>query len=139
MKSIIAIGLVLTAVLFGGVSKAQPKVLRAGEMTSKQWAEVTEVGMQNVIVEFRQGDEIPVTLNSEGDLLETVQSGVSYVKVKQSFWLQLHQDKVEISLDGASFKQLNEVVSGSFSAGAGANAPGVPVNAISLLLKAFLK
>ncbi len=139
MKTLLSTTLILGALFIGGTTTAQPKILRAGEMSSQQWSELTASDSQDIIVEFRQGDEIPVSFTSEGDLIETVQTGVSYIKVKKSFWLQLQNDNVKISLNGVSFKNLNDVIRGSFSAGASANTPGIPVNSIHLMLKAFLK
>lgn len=101
--------------------------------------ELTTRPPQDLIVEFRQGDEIPITFSSQGDLLETVLTGVSYIKVKRTFWLQIQNDHVQISMDGSHFHELKKIITGSFMVGASGPTPNAPVNAINLALKAFLK
>jgi hypothetical protein len=137
MKRQIAAALTLGVILLAGA--AHSKTFHAGDMTSNQWSQLMASGPQEVVVEFRQGDEIPISFASEGDLLETSQTGISYVKVKRSFWVRIHQNDIEMSLDGSTFKPFKEVISGSFTAGAGANQPGIPVNSINLVLKTLLK
>lgn len=126
-------------VLVTHFTESQSKTLRAGNMTAAQWGLLNSGNPQNIVVEFRAGDEIPVSFSSEGDLLETIQTGVSYVKVKQSFWLRLDKNDIQMSLDGASFKDLKDMVSGSFNAGAGSTNLGIPINTIQMTLKANLK
>lgn len=137
MKKSILAAFMITVVSFSGVGRS--KSIRASDMTTEQWAQLTASGPQDLIVEFRQGDEVPLTFSSEGSLLESIQTGVSYVKVKRSFWIQLQKNEAKISLDGITFKPLREIITGSFTAEAGTNSPGVPVNAINLILKASLK
>jgi hypothetical protein len=140
-KTIVMVAGLLGLLLLGisDVGAAAPaKAMRAVDMTSEDWSELQKA-KQEVIVEFRQGDEIPVSFSSEGDLLESTVTGVGYVKVKRSFWMRICQSGIEMSLDGSQFKPLSDVVSGSFTAGAGAQTPGVPVNAINMMLKATLK
>jgi hypothetical protein len=72
-------------------------------------------------------------------LLETSKPSVSYLRVKKNFWIKMLNNDVTLSLDGISFKPLNQVIAGSFSAEAGAGQAGLPVSAIELTLKALLK
>ena len=135
INTIILVGLIAV----GHLATAQTRLLRASEMNSDQWSEILTKGSEDVTVEFRQGDEIPVSFSAQGDLLETKKPGISYVQVKQTFWFKLQNNDVVISLDGSNFKPLNQIVSGSFSASAGAAQSGLPVNAVELSLKALLK
>ena len=137
MKKQITVLAVAGALLMS--AQVQARTVRAGDMTASQWSQLMSQGSEELTVEFRQGDEIPVSFGSTGDLLETTTTGVSYVKVKRQFWLQLGERGVQMSLDGNSFRPLQDVVTGSFSAGAGSAQPGIPVNAINLMLKANLK
>lgn len=120
-------------------SVSQAKTVRATEMSSDLWSRPSAGVSSELIVEFRQGDALPVTFSSEGDLIETSQSGVSYVTVKRNFWLKLIGNDVQMSLDGAAYKPISDVVTGSFSAGAGSGSNGGPANAINLVLSAYLK
>jgi hypothetical protein len=140
-KTIVMVAGILGLLLFciADVGAAAPaRAVRAVDMRQDDWAQLQKA-KSTTIVEFRDGDQIPVSFASEGDLLETTVTGVSYVKVKRNFWLSIGSAGVELSLDGTKFRPINELVSGSFTAGAGAQSPGVPVNAISLVLAAYLK
>ncbi len=56
---------------------AQAKTIRATEMSSDLWSKLTAGINSELVVEFRQGDELPVTFSSEGDFLKTSQTGTS--------------------------------------------------------------
>lgn len=127
---------VICLLLVAGV--AEGKTIRATEMTSSQWSELSRVS-GDLIVEFRQGDELPVTFSAEGDLLETTHMATSYVGVKRNFWVRVQQTKLQMSLDGTSYKDISDVLSGSFQAGAGSDQNGGVASAINLALKAYLK
>lgn len=131
--------LVVGVLLLSGVAQASGKVVRATEMGTTMWSDLTKGKLGDVVVEFRQGDELPVTFEAQGDLIETRQTSVSYVGIKRNFWLRLSQKDVEISLDGMTFKKLNDVLTGSLEAGAGSAQNGGVADAISIMFKAFLK
>ncbi len=135
LKIIAFAGLVIASDL----AAAQTKLIRANEMSSDQLSEIFKKNSQGTTVEFRQGDEIPISFSAEGDLLETSKPGVSYLRVKKNFWIKMFNNDVVLSLDGSNFKPLSQIVTGSFSAGASAGQSGIPVNAIELTLKALLK
>ena len=125
----------------GLVGAAHAKTIRATEMNSSLWSQFAAgaTAAEEVTVEFRHGDELPVSFGAEGDFLETTRTGTSYVSVKRNFWLKLQKNEVQISLDGSTFKQMKEVVAGSFAAGASSEQNGGTANAINLVLKANLK
>ncbi|HMN67400.1 MAG TPA: hypothetical protein PKC28_02580 [Bdellovibrionales bacterium] len=139
MKSMKMKLLVVGVLLLSGVAQASGKVVRATEMGTTMWSDLTKGKLGDVVVEFRQGDELPVTFEAQGDLIETRQTFVSYVGIKGNFWLRLSQNDVEISLDGTTFKKLNEVLTGSLEAGAGSAQNGGVADAITIMFKAFLK
>ena len=125
--------------LLSGAAQASGKVVRATEMVSTMWSDLSRGKMGDVTVEFRQGDELPVSFEAQGDLVETRQTAVSYVGIKKNFWLRLSQNNVEISLDGTTFKKLSDVLTGSLEAGAGSAQNGGVADAINIVFKAFLK
>lgn len=137
MKAKIQMMVLAVSLCIGGI--AQAKTIRATEMNSDLWAKLTAGVSSELIVEFRQGDELPVTFASKGDFLETVQVGTSYVEVKRDFWLRLQGNDVQMSLDGTTYQPIKDVVTGSFSAGANSGSNGGPANAINLVLEAYLK
>lgn len=125
--------------LLSGFAQANGKVVRATEMGTTIWSDLSKGKLGDVVVEFRQGDELPVTFEAQGDLIETRQTSVSYVGIKRNFWIRISQNDVEISLDGATFKKLNEVLTGSLNVGAGSAQNGGVADAINIIFKAFLK
>lgn len=139
--TILALALSLTLIAgFASTTNARTKStsIRATEMTSTQWSDLGKQG-QEVTIEFRQGDELPVSFEAKGDFLETTQKGISYVVVKRDFWLKPVNNDLQVSTDGVNFKPISEVASGSFSAGAGADQNGGAANAINLVFEAMLK
>jgi len=139
MKSMKMKLLVMGVLLLSGISQAGGKVVRATDMGTTMWSDLTKGKLGDVVVEFRQGDELPVTFEAQGDLIETKQTSVSYVGIKRNFWLRLSQNDVEISLDGTTFKKLNEILTGSLEAGAGSAQNGGVADAITIMFKAYLK
>ena len=132
--------IVLTGMLvLTGAVPASAKVVRATEMGSSMWSDLTKGKLDEVTVEFRQGDELPVAFEAQGDLMETRQTSVSTVGIKRNFWLKLSQNDIVISMDGTTFKKLNEVTSGSLEAGAASATNGGVADAINIVFKAFLK
>jgi hypothetical protein len=125
--------------LLSGVVHASGKVVRATDMGATMWSDLTHGKLGDVVVEFHQGDDLPVTFEAQGDLMETRQTSVSYVGIKKNFWLRLSQNNVEISLDGTTFKKMGDVLTGSLEAGAGSAQNGGVADAINIVFKAFLK
>ncbi|MBL7544128.1 MAG: hypothetical protein JNL11_09940 [Bdellovibrionaceae bacterium] len=131
--------LVAGVLLLSAVVQAGGKVFRATDMGTTTWSDLAKGKLGDVVVEFRQGDEVPITFEAQGDLVETKQASVNYVGIKRNFWLRLSQNDIEISMDGTTFKKLNEVLTGSLEAGAGSAQNGGVADAITIMFKAFLK
>lgn len=125
--------------LLSGATQARTKVMRATDMGTTMWSDLSHGKLGDVVVEFRQGDELPISFEAQGDLIESKQNSISYVGVKKSFWLRLSQNLIEISLDGTVFKKMNDVLTGSLEAGTGSDQNGGPANSINIMFKAFLK
>lgn len=125
--------------IFAGILHANGKVIRATDMGATMWSDLVDRKLGDVVVEFRQGDELPFTFEARGDLLETRQTTVSSILIKKNFWLRLYQDNVEISLDGTVFRKINEVLTGSLEARADSAQSGGVVDSINIIFKAFLK
>ena len=114
-------------------------MMRATDMGSTMWSDLAHGKLGDVVVEFRQGDELPVSFEAQGDLIETRQTSVSDIGIKKNFWLRLSQNDIEISFDGTTFKKINDVLTGSLEAGAGSAQNGGVADAINIVFKAFLK
>lgn len=133
-RSVICVACLL---FFAGLSEA--KTIRATEMNGSLWSNLSAGTLNDITIEFRQGDELPVHITAEGDLIETTQTATSYVGIKRKFWLKVQQTKIQISLDGTTFKDMSDVLSGRIEAGAGSDQNGGFANAINVIFKAFLK
>ena len=118
---------------------SEAKTVKASEMTPALWTEATSGKAQDLKIEFRQGDELPVSLVAQGDLIETTRPEVSYVRVKKDFWLLMNQDKFQISWDGTHFRNIQEVLTGSIQAGASNDNGNGIANALNITFNAKIK
>lgn len=137
MKQMIQTTLATFSLLFATLSEA--KTIRATDMTSTQWSQLYSGQGQDLVVEFREGDELPVTLEAEGDLVETRKASTTYISVKKHFWMKLMQNDLVLSLDGQNFLPVSKLISGSFSAGVGRSQGDEIANSIQLRFSAFLR
>ncbi len=141
-KNIIKFAVVALAIFsLGSEVRAQTPVkrVRAVELTSQLWSDFNKGEIQELVVEFRHGDRLPITLAAEGDLLETAELNPSYVTVKRNFWIKIEQNQMYLSLDGSIFKHFKDSLTGSFTAGASSDDRNSAANAINLVFKAVLK
>jgi len=127
----------MMGMLVGGIAKAD--TIRVSHLTPEIWDKFQNGLISELIVEFRQGDIIPLTVKTEGDLLETTNVSPSDVTVKTNFWVKLKQNDVTMSLDGATFEPFKDLITGSFTVGASSGQNGGPANSIDAVFKAFLK
>ncbi len=137
MKKTVQIMIVALGLCVAGISEA--KTVRATDMTSSLWSRLMAGTADELIVEFRQGDQLPVNISAKGDFLETAQAGTAYVNVKRNFWLKLQNNDVQMSIDGTTFKPIKDVVGGMLTAGTNADENGGIANAINVALEAYLK
>lgn len=119
--------------------QSEARLFRAREMDAKSWGDALKNAKPGDVVEFRQGDELPVTLRAEGDLLETRNPETTYVSVKRNFWLKMSANSVLVSLDGQNFGEIKDRLEGQLSASANANDNGEPASALNILFSARVK
>jgi hypothetical protein len=134
--AIIAVSIAMSSSLF---AQNIVKSVRANELTPQIWNEYNKGEIQELLIEFQQGDKLPVTFQAEGDLLETTEANPSYVTVQRSFWVQMKQNSLQLSLDGTHFKPFKKLIAGSLSVGAGAGQQGGIANSINIGFKAMIK
>lgn len=131
--------IILTALVVFAMSPwAQARIVRAADVSPAMWRQIESGKAADTVIEFRQGDELPITLTAEGDLVETVRSGVTSIAIKRTFWLRILANVIEISLDGSTFKPIPQVLSGSVEVGANSDASGA-ANGMNVLFRAVLK
>jgi hypothetical protein len=134
-KTILLMGILL----YSALTQASENIVRATNLGSTMWSELRQGKLADTIVEFREGDELPVTLEAHGDLLESRATSPSYIRVKKNFWLRVDENIVAISLDSKTFKNLRDVLTGSLEVGTGSGQNGGMAEAINIAFKAFLK
>lgn len=117
---------------------AEANTIRATDLSGTQWSKLQSGQLDNLIIEFRQGDELPFTFIAEGDLFATTQSVPSYIGIKRTFWMKFSGNSLLLSLDGTNYKPYNEVITGSFNAGVLPD-QNSSANSIQMQFKAFLK
>lgn len=115
------------------------KALRVAEISPLLWTQFNKGEIKDLAIEFRLGDRLPVNLQAEGDLFETSEVNASYLVVKRSFWLRVEQNDMLMSLDGTTYKQVKDLVTGSITAGAGSDEQNGIANSINLVFKTILK
>jgi hypothetical protein len=131
------LGIACAAQAYAG---AAPTVVRATALNDELIKQFSS-GNGDLVVEFKGGDRLPVSINSSGDLLETSDAGSASSaswNVKRDFYLKLQGKALLLSLDGQNFKPLQDMLSGSLTIGATAPADG-SASQISINLQALLK
>lgn len=123
----------LLSLLLGACAKPPPALhVRASDRAS---LEQMAAG-QPVVVEFQEGDVIPLRVFVGGPLAETDPSTPPVVvRVKRRFFLWLDQDTMKVSLDGEHFDPPRGSP-GKFSFGLGVNREG-PQATMSLVTPAY--
>jgi len=132
----------LTAAIALATCFAEAKTLIAKDLTPQTWSDIASGKLQDITIEFRSGDELPLSFVAEGDFFQTKDPGVNYIQIKKSFWVKpdIAHSQILVSLDGVTFKPLTEVMTGSFQVGAGSddNNSGV-AKGIQTVLRADLR
>ena len=136
MKQLTQLTAIAALILVGSLSEA--KIVHATDLDSSSWNRFFAGQISDWVVEFRQGDEIPVTFTAEGDFFETPQVNPTPLHIKKNFWLKFDSQKgIWASLDGSNFQPLPQVASGTFTVGANSDQSSGAANGITMNLKAM--
>lgn len=133
---------ILTLLLCSTVNASVENSIRVSKLSSELIARIQKGEVKNLIVEFKEGDRLPVNLKAEGDLFESVDSNPTFAEVKKDFCVKVDGSNLLMSLDGVNFKPFNQMARGSVSVGTNAdgnNGTGFPAGAINIIFSAFLK
>jgi len=118
---------------------AQAAPVRFSELSSDTWEKFQKGEIGEMTVEFRKGDLVPVKVRAEGDLVGIDDPSTIYVTVKETFFIKLTQTALLMSRDNQDYKPFNELITGSFTAGAASDKNGGPVQWIDVLLRVFFR
>lgn len=131
---------ILATIALGLSNLAAAANLRATELSAPLWGQLPQNSPQSiVIIEFRQGDKLPVSLTSTGDLLQTPEPAMGQVEVKRNFWLKVQDNQIQISLDGVTYKDFRDALHGRIEAGFDVGSSGGIARAINMAFRADLK
>jgi hypothetical protein len=108
--------LIVALSTIGCASGPPPRVVRVTEMQG-----VAELAQgQPLIIEFHEGDTLPLDFSLQGPLLESAKDAPPIVlTAKRRFFLRIDGDGLRSSLDGKDFSK-NPAAPGSFQIGIGA-------------------
>jgi hypothetical protein len=115
MKAII----IAAAIFLSALANAQPNVIRATDLKGMDFNQISTQVFNGIVIEFREGDELPMNFKVSGDLLESRQAPITYITIKKSFWLKadMVKNEVLVSFDGHHYKKFQEALSGKITAG----------------------
>lgn len=135
--------LVISALLACTVAMANVEnVVRITKINSQVLNEIQKGEARDLIVEFREGDRLPVNLKAEGDLFVSIDNNSTVVEVKKDFYVKIIGSNMYMSFDGIDFKPINELLRGNVSIGAKSDqssSESFPANVINVVFSAFLK
>lgn len=133
---------ILTLLLCLTVTANAESSIRVSKLSPELIAKIQKGEVENLVVEFKEGDRLPVNLKAEGDLFESVDSNPTFVEVKKDFYVKVTGSNIHMSFDGINFKPINELLRGSVSVGANSdngNTENFPASVINVVFSAFLK
>jgi hypothetical protein len=93
--------LALLACASGCASPAEPLRVRASDLAHLDAA--TDLRVRPIVIEFQEGDTLPVDFTLSGDLLELVPGTSVVLRARRRFFLRIGPDGLKVSLDGAHF------------------------------------
>ena len=108
--------LFLALTLIGCTSGPPPRTVRLDQLQS-----IADLAKgEPLVIEFREGDTLPLDFSLEGPLLESAKDAPPIVlTAKRSFFLRIDGDGLRTSIDGKDFSK-NPAAPGSFQIGIGA-------------------
>lgn len=116
--------------------------IRSTTLNSEFVSKIQKGEVENVVIEFLEGDRLPINIKAEGDLFESADSNSTFVGVKKHFFVKIMKSSITMSFDGEIFKSPKELLSGSLSVGASSSngdTQNFPASVIHIVFNAFIK
>ena len=63
--------------------------IRATELGINFLTKIQKGEIQNVTIEFREGDHLPINIRAEGDLFESVDNNSTLIEIKKNFFIRI--------------------------------------------------
>lgn len=118
---------------------SQAEVFRVGELTDQVWEQYDRGEIKELVIEFKKDDWLPVNTLVEGDFLESQTNEPNQLLVKRNFFVKMNEKSVLLSLDGLTYKPIQDMVRGSLQVGTSSGRRGGAANALNVTLRAFIK
>lgn len=97
-------------------------------------------GEDEVTVEFRRDDVLPLEILVSGNLLESAPESSAKIKVKQGFFIRVTaEEKFLMSLDGYQYTPIFDLITGSLKLNASSPSPSEPIEKLTLELNTSVK
>jgi hypothetical protein len=127
MNRPILLALAFTLATLGACAPAvEPVRVRAADLAGTHV--IDDLRVRPVVIEFDEGDAVPIDLSFTGDLLElTPASPVLGFRARRRFFVRLSRDGLALSLDGVHFG-VRPKEPGTFSLGVSASPEGARVH-----------
>lgn len=110
---------VILALTLTTLHYAQADVLRWADLTDEHWKLLEDKKMDEIILEFRKDEKIPIEFSILGDLLQTEkQEPKTVLQVQRNFWVKFDNDQIALSLNGEQFQPIPDLLSGVIHLGA---------------------
>jgi hypothetical protein len=91
----------LLAYASGCASPVEPLRVRAADLGHLDAA--PDLRVRPIVIEFQEGDTLPVDFTLSGDLLELVPGTSVVLRARRRFFLRMGPDGLTVSLDGVHF------------------------------------
>lgn len=111
------------------------RTLRPGTLNEKELRSLFHSHAKDVF-EFREGDQIPLTLKVEGNVLQSISPVSTMITIKKSFFLRFDGDHLMMSWDGGDYLPYRDMVASNLEVEADASSP---VAAVDIIFGAFIK
>lgn len=116
--------------------------IRSTKLNAEFLNKIQKGEVENTVIEFLEGDRVPVNIKAQGDLFESADSNPVLVEVKKHFYVKIMKSDITMSFDGERFRPIKECLGGSLVVNASSSdgeTQNFPVSVINIVFSAFVK
>lgn len=116
--------------------------IRSAKLNAEYLNKIQKGEIDNAVIEFLEGDRLPINIKAGGDLFESVDSNPTFVEVKKHFFVKIMKSNITMSFDGETFKSIKELLSGSLTvnvSSANGDTQNFPASLIYIVFSALVK
>lgn len=116
--------------------------IRSTKLNAEFLNKIQKGEVENTVIEFIEGDRLPINLKAEGDLFESADSNPTFVEVKKHFFVKIMKNDATMSFDGEIYKPIKELLRGSGRVNVSSSNGDLqhfPASVITIVFSAFIK